>query len=142
MISYPISFHGVSEANSGMQNVWTVSSSNFETSCAVPKEFEGCGGTFSPEDFFLLSLQNCFIATFKVYAEYSKLNFDKLHVTSELIVDKNDNNKPVMKTLKLKIEITNPSDQRKADMLIKKTLDNGFILQSVNTEIIPEICIR
>ena len=139
MITYPISFHGESQAGQGIQNEWKVISSSFESNCSVPKEFEGCGKAFSPEDFFLLSLQNCFVATFKVYAQYSKLNFDSLNVTGELVVDKNEANKPVMKILKLKIEISNPSDKKKSDILVKKTLENGFILQSVKTEILTDV---
>jgi organic hydroperoxide reductase OsmC/OhrA len=138
MITYPVSFHGTSEATAGIQKEWKVSSSDFAVTCSVPREFEGSGSTFSPEDFFLLSLKNCFVATFKVYAEYSRLSFDLLKVTGELIVDKDENNKPVMKKLKLKIEISNPSDKKKADLLVKKTLENGFILQSVKTEVHSE----
>jgi organic hydroperoxide reductase OsmC/OhrA len=139
MITYPVSFYGISEAKPGIQNQWKVTSSNFESSCSVPMEFEGPGNTFSPEDFFLLSLKNCFIATFKVYAEHSRLNFDHLSVSAELIVDKNEFGKPAMKALKLKIVVTNPSETKKADLLIKKALSNGFILQSVKSEIISEI---
>lgn len=142
MITYPVSFHGIGSTTSGIQTEWKVSSSNFETSCSVPKEFEGPGSAFSPEDFFLLALKNCFIATFKVYAEYSRLNFESLNIIGELIVDKNEQEKPVMKALKLKIELTNASDQKKALLLIKKTLENGFILQSVKTEIITETFFR
>jgi organic hydroperoxide reductase OsmC/OhrA len=139
MVNYPVSFFGVSDATSGIKTSWDVKSSDFQSKCSVPTEFEGSGEAFSPEDFFLLSLQNCFVATFKVYAEYSRLQFDQLTVSCELIVDKNENQKPVMKALKIKIELQNPSDKKKADLLIKKTLENGFILQSVKTEIIPEV---
>lgn len=69
----------------------------------------------------------------------SKSNFEFLNVSGELIVDKNELNKPVMKILKLKIEITSASNKKKADLLIKKTLDNGFILQSVKTEVLTEV---
>lgn len=139
MIQYPVTFHGVSEAKAGIQNDWEVTSSGINTKCCVPREFEGSGNSLSPEDFFLLALQNCFVATFKVYAEYSKLDFHDLKVTSELIVDKNESHKPVMKIMKLMIELTGASDQKKAEILVKKTLENGFILQSVKTLIIPEI---
>lgn len=139
MISYPTSFYGTGEATSGIDKEWNVKSSEFSTKCSVPREFEGSGTAFSPEDFFLLSLQNCFIATFKVFAHYSKLNFDSLKVKAELIVDKDEKQKPVMKKLLMKIEFTNVSDQKKADILVKKTLENGFILQSVKTEITAEL---
>ena len=58
---------------------------------------------------------------------------------SELVVDKNENQKPVMKALKMKITVTAPSDERKVKFIVTKTLENGFILNSVKTEIIPEI---
>jgi hypothetical protein len=41
--------------------------------------------------------------------------------------------------MKLKIEIAAPSDKKRAELLVKKTLENGFILQSVKTEIITEV---
>jgi organic hydroperoxide reductase OsmC/OhrA len=139
MIVYPISFFGSGVATPGIQNHWGVKASNFDLTCSVPKEFEGSGEAPSPEDFYLLSLQNCFIATFKVYAAYSKLNYDRLTVISELIVDKDDSQRPVMKAVKLKIEISNSSNQKKAELLVQKTLENGFILQSVKTQLITEI---
>lgn len=141
MINYPISFFAESDAPQGMKTSWDVKSSDYEAVCSVPKEFEGDGGSFSPEDFFLLSLQNCFVATFKVYAEYSKLSFENLKVHGELIVDKDENQKPMMKTLHLKIELHNVSDVKKATLLTKKTIENGFILQSVKTEIKHELII-
>ena len=142
MINYPVSFFAESTAPSGLKTSWDVRSSDFEAVCSVPKEFEGNGGSFSPEDFFLLSLQNCFVATFKVYAEYPKLNFDRLDVHGELIVDKDDNQKPMMKIVNLKIAIHNVSDQKKAALLAKKTIENGFILQSVKTEIRHELILN
>lgn len=139
MITYPISFNGEVHAPQGMRTSWETSASNFKQICAVPKEFEGPGEALSPEDYFLLAIQNCFVATFKVYAEYSRLNFEKLSVFSELIVDKNQEAKPMMKTIKLNIQLHNSSDEKKAQLLITKTLENGFILQSVKTNIHPSI---
>jgi organic hydroperoxide reductase OsmC/OhrA len=142
VINYPISFFGSSIANAGIQSNWHVTASVFETKCSVPKEFEGSGDSFSPEDFFLLSLQNCFVATFKVYSHYSKLMFEEIKINSELIVDKDEKQKPVMRKIIFKIEVTNPSNQSKAETIINKVLENGFILQSVKTEIITEITYR
>jgi uncharacterized OsmC-like protein len=139
MISYPISFYGEGKADSGIKSHWSNLASDYKSDCCVPQEFEGAGGTFSPEDYFLMALQNCFIATFKVYSEYSKVTFGEIFVKSELIVDKNENQKPIMKALKMKIQITAPSDERKVKFIVAKTLENGFILNSVKTEIIPEI---
>lgn len=141
MIQYPITFKGGAEAGPGMADNWNVYASRFESTCCVPQEFEGEGGTFSPEDYFLLSLQNCFIATFKVFAQYSRLTFKNLEVAAELIVDKGENHKVVMKSLHLKINLSGVSDEKKTQMLVKKTLENGFILQSVKTEITHDLII-
>lgn len=139
MITYPLSFFSSASALSGIKNNWEIEASGNKAMCSVPVEFEGPGGAFSPEDFFLLAAQNCFIATFKVYAEYSKLSFESLEVKSELIVDKNEENKPVMKTVKFFINVAGVSDEKKANLLIKKTFENGFILQSVKSQLVHEV---
>jgi organic hydroperoxide reductase OsmC/OhrA len=139
MLSYPISFFGSSKATPGMETNWKTDASGNEISCAVPKEFDGSGIGMSPEDLYLLALQNCFLATFKVYAHYSKLTFKSVEVKSELVVDLDEAKKPCMRKILMRIDLTEASDLKKAQLLVKKALDNGFILQSVKTEIIPEI---
>jgi organic hydroperoxide reductase OsmC/OhrA len=138
MISYPLSFFGTGSGTPGMETNWETSSSGYEVTCAVPKEFEGGGLGMSPEDLYLLALQNCFLATFKVFAHYSKLDFKNVEVKSELIVDLNTEKKPIMKKVILRIDLTGATDLKKAQLLVKKALDNGFILQSVKTEIQAE----
>jgi organic hydroperoxide reductase OsmC/OhrA len=135
MINYPITFRGRAESLPGIKQNWTVQSEDFQAECSVPREFEGLGGTFTPEDFFLMAITNCFLATFKVFSEYSKLNFDKLIVESSLIVDKNEDQMVTMKSAHLNITLVNVSDQKKANLLVKKTIETGFILKSVKTDI-------
>ncbi|MDH4468244.1 MAG: OsmC family protein [Bacteriovoracaceae bacterium] len=140
MITYPISFFSESKMTPGIMLPWNTEASGIKTTCAVPKEFEGSSDGFSPEDFFALALQNCFMATFKVFAEHSKLEFKSVDVRAELVVDLDDTTKrPVMKQLKLSIDLSGASDETKAGRIIKKTLENGFILQSIKTQIIHEI---
>ncbi|MBL7665206.1 MAG: OsmC family protein [Bacteriovoracaceae bacterium] len=141
MISYPLSFSGNATSLEGIKTSWSCSASEHQINCAVPKEFDGSGDGLSPEDIYLLALQNCLIGTFKVYAHYSKLNFSKIEVKSELIVDLDENKKPCMKKIFFHIDILEASDSKKAQIILKKALDNGFILQSVKTEIIPVITI-
>ncbi len=139
MLKYPISFFGNASATPGMETNWSTFASNHEMTCAVPAEFEGAGQGLSPEDFYLSALQNCFLATFKVYAKYSNLNFTRIEAKCELIVDLDDSKKPCMKKILMHITLHQSSDLKKAQLLVKKALDNGFILQSVKTEIVPEI---
>lgn len=142
MISYPLYFNGESLAQPGIEQSWKTSSSKMSSSCAVPVEFEGGGGHFSPEDYFLMALQNCFIATFKVFAYYSKLQFSTLKAHATLTVDKNEGGQPVMKELVLKVHIEDAQDLKKAKLLVNKTLETGFILKSVKTTIVPEIYVN
>jgi len=139
MIRYPVHFTGGSSAGAGMKTAWQTIASGHELNCSVPQEFEGDGSNPSPEDYFLLAVQNCFVATFKVFAEYSKLSFTDLNVESQLEVDRNGEGKILMKSMVLKIEITGVSDEKKARLLVDKTLNTGFIIQSVKTEIRPQV---
>lgn len=139
MTNYPVSFFGLSSSSPGVAESWPTQASDFKLECSVPKEFDGAGLSLSPEDFYLLSLQNCFLATFKVYAHYSKLNFENIEVKSELVVDMNEAKKPCMRKILMHITLHKASDSKKAELLVKKALENGFILQSVKTEILPNV---
>jgi organic hydroperoxide reductase OsmC/OhrA len=132
MIQYPILFHGQASGVSGIKSNWKVSAKDYDSTCAVPVEFEGAGGAFTPEDFFLLAVENCFFATFKVFAEYSKLQYESIDVETTLTVDK-DSQQPIMKSCHLKINIKSTTDQRRATSLVKKAMEGGFILNSIKT---------
>ena len=141
MIQYPIQFFGQSDAGPGIQKSWSTEASGFAANCSVPKEFEGDGTFQSPEDFFLLAVQNCFIATFKVYAHYSKLTFNQVTVEGELEVNKTGAGNTVMKSISLKITLSGVSDEKKSRLLVDKTLAQGFIIQSVKSEIKSQLTI-
>jgi organic hydroperoxide reductase OsmC/OhrA len=133
MIQYPINFTAETFAKSGMQSNWKTQSQFEATSVSIPPEFMGPGGGLSPEDLFNHALVNCFVATFKVYAENSRLTFDDITVNSNLVVDLDDQKRPVMKDFFLKATIKNPSSVGKAMLLAKKASESGFILNSVKT---------
>ena len=121
---------------------WQTQSDGIITTVAIPAEFQGPGGGLSPEDLFAQALTNCFVATFKVYAENSKLSYEEVHVHSELKVDFNENKKPVMSECILKVRITNASSKEKAELLCRKTSESGFILNSVKTKLVFEFDIN
>lgn len=133
-MAYPLNFESVTQSECGITGVWSSRSGDFESSIAIPPEFAGPGGGLSPEDLFNHALTNCFVATFKVYAQNSKLTFDRIEAHSKLVVDLDDNRKPVMKALEVRVRIENPSDRDKALMLAQKASRSGFILNSVKTD--------
>ncbi len=133
MIRYPLEFAASAETANGMASTWLGQSGPAKLVCAVPTEFEGPGGGLSPEDLFAQALTNCFIASFKVFAHHSKLNFEKITTSSNLIVDLDENKKPVMKAFHLRAKIFSPSNKDRAALLAKKAFDSGFVINSVKT---------
>ncbi len=133
MIKYPVEFPSETESQNGIKANWITKSKFSESSISIPPEFSGPGGALSPEDLFNQALTNCFVATFKVYAENSKLSFENLKVSSNLIVDLDESRRPVMKEFVLNAEIVSPSNPEKALLLAKKASESGFILNSVKT---------
>lgn len=140
-IQYPMTFVAQSCAEPGMNRSWMVQSSEHQLKCAIPPEFEGSGGGLSPEDLFAQALTNCFVATFKVYAHHSRLVFQELLVHSNLIVDLDENKKPVMKKLILRAQIIGAENPEKAQMLATRAMKQGFILNSVKTELEYDISV-
>ena len=134
MITYPIAFNSRTEATCGMENNWKTISQFQDSYVSIPPEFAGPGGGLSPEDLFNQALTNCFVATFKVFAENSKLTFTNLLVDCELIVDLDERKKPVMKEFYLRAKSAGPSNPDKALLLAKKASETGFILNSVKTQ--------
>ena len=139
MIKYPISFFSQAESASGIQSVWHFESQNFTHACAIPPEFEGPGGALSPEDLFAQALTNCFIATFKVYAEKSKIEFGKVAASTELVADLDEGKKPVMKKCILHVNITGASSPERIRTVAEKAFSSGFILRSVKTEVVLDL---
>ena len=133
MAQYPVEFMADTVAPSGVQNNWTSTSSADRSSVSIPPEFKGPGGGLSPEDLFNQALANCFVATFKVFAENSKMTFDAVSVESRLVVDLDESGRPVMKDFYLHATIRSPSNRDRALLLAKKASASGFILNSVKT---------
>jgi organic hydroperoxide reductase OsmC/OhrA len=132
-MNFPMQFTASAVADSKIENNWSIRAGNFESECAVPREFSGGGGAFSPEDLFALALLNCFIGTFKVYAKNSKVDFSKIEGSASATLDKGESKTPIMKSLKLKIKIYGTDQKERAEALCRKAMQSGFLLNSVLT---------
>lgn len=133
MISYPMVFPVSAESKSGIESLWSSSAGPHSIEMAIPPEFQGKGGGFSPEDLYAMALSNCFIATFKVLAERSRLAFASVSVESKLIVDRGEGGKPWMARLEMDVKLTG-AEGEKALQLLKRTSESCMILNSVKTE--------
>jgi len=137
MITYPMTFKVSSKSHSGINSLWSTEalampSSNIQM--AIPPEFEGPGNGYSPEDLYAIALQNCFIATFKVFAEKSKLQFDTIQVESDLIVDRDEKGRPWMAKIKMQATLIGSTNTENAKRILEKTSQSCMILNSVKTE--------
>jgi organic hydroperoxide reductase OsmC/OhrA len=139
MIQYPLVFKVSSHGASGIANPWQTSvpaGTGGETTlpAAIPPEFSGPGGGYSPEDFYALALINCFVATFKVIAERSKLEYRDLRASGTLTVDRDEKGSPWMSRFLLEVELGGAADTERAGRLLEKASQSCLVLNSVRTE--------
>jgi organic hydroperoxide reductase OsmC/OhrA len=131
----PLQFDCKTSASGDFSHAWSSQAPIESVNVSIPQEFGGHGGGFSPEDLFQMALCNCFLATFKVYAQNSKLTFEKIEIKSQLIVDKEGKTpQPVMKSFTAQVKIYGASNVDRARLLAEKAISSGFILNSVKTE--------
>jgi organic hydroperoxide reductase OsmC/OhrA len=134
MIQYPLKFSVRSESPSGIQSRWSTESQDAgKITCAIPESFGGPGKGASPEDFFAFAVANCFIATFKVIAEKSKLEYQSLTIDSELTVDRDAQGAPWMASQHLVVTLQSPSDRERAERILTKTSQSCIVLNSIKT---------
>ncbi len=138
MSAFPKTFHVKSQGLYGVEEKWINSLVDKECTpleMAIPPEFEGPGGTYSPEDLYALSLMNCYLATFKYIAQKSKLNFESIHGEALLYVDKGDSLAPWMEKIEINIILNGVTQKERAIALMEKTKSHCMILNSVKTAI-------
>lgn len=102
---------------------------------AIPIEFGGVGGTYSPEDLYALSLMNCYFATFKYIAEKSKLEYDSIKGDAILNVDQGDRKSLWMESILIRIKLLGCTNKDRALMMMEKTKTQCMIINSVSTKV-------
>ena len=138
MIQYPLKFRFTAQGTSGIQQVWSTNTQDASSmTCAIPPEFDGPGGGYSPEDFFGLAVMNCFVATFKVIAERSKLSFLEVKAQAELIVDRDAQGAPWMSAMNVQINLRLQPGQEhsRARHLLEKTAASCLVARSIKTDV-------
>lgn len=134
MNQYPINFEVNGKAKSGVLDQWSCKANDINSSLAIPSSFGGSNNGLSPEDLYCMALLNCFVGTFKVYAQNSKLNYDEMKFSAKLSVDQDEHKKIIMKEFDAQVEIIGVDNKDKAMLLAKKAASSGFILNSVKTQ--------
>lgn len=121
MVKFPMKFEVQASASSGVSAQWTSQTDLLPPiPTAIPPEFMGPGGGYSPEDLFALAVLNCIIATFKVYCEKGKITFHTIQGKAHLTVDKLPSEPGFgMTQVDISLDVTNASDIDQT----KKTLE-------------------
>jgi organic hydroperoxide reductase OsmC/OhrA len=119
----------------GIQTHWVSKAHNLpEISCAIPQEFRGPGGGYSPEDFLGLAALNCLIATFKVYAEMSTLSFEEISGQATVVVDRPKGKPLGITQLHILLKVKHPSDKDKALQLFEESKKTCLVTNALHVE--------
>lgn len=138
MSAYPKTFSVSSVGSSGVNTLWENSLVDKECApiaMAIPPEFEGPGGTYSPEDLYAMSLMNCYLATFKYIAEKSKLVYETIEGSATLFVNPGLDKTPWMERVNIKISLTGAAIPERAISILNKTKSHCMIINSVKTKV-------
>ena len=134
MSHYPLSFKANSSSENGISTLWNTVSGNETLKVSIPPEFNGPGGGFSPEDFYVLAACNCFVATFKVIAQNSKLEFEKIKAVVDCQIDKNEKGSPEIKKILFSISLQGVQEEDKARRLLEKTSQVCIVINSLKPD--------
>lgn len=135
MIKFPMKFEVMATAGSGIGNGWIAQSDQLPPiPSAIPPEFMGPGGGYSPEDLFALSVLNCIIATYKVYCEKSSVIFQELKGRAVLTVDKQPAEMSFyMSHIEFFLDISGCSNPDKGRQLLDKAIKDCAVSNSIKS---------
>jgi len=135
MIKYPLFFEVCADSESGVNTLFEAKAFDFpEITCAIPTEFKGPGGGYSPEELFSLAVLTCLIATFKVFAEKSKLQYSNIRASGKLTIDRNAQGMPELKKLAITLTLSGVQDQEKAKTLLTESEKYCLVSNAIKTE--------
>lgn len=118
MIKYPLFFEAHVNSEQEAPTFEAKAENLPPIACAVPKEFGGPGGGYSPEDLFILATVSCLIATFRVFAKKANFSYGGISGHAKLTIDRNGEGIPAFQKLDMTFTLTGVEDQEKAKALI------------------------
>lgn len=136
MIKYPLYFKASASAHSGISSTWLTQAHNLApVVCAIPIEFQGPGTGYSPEDLLCMAVINCFIATFKVFAQKSCLEFEAIDAEATLEIGRDSSGKVKVTQIKLSIELKKANDIEKAKLILNEAQKNCLMANALNVAV-------
>jgi organic hydroperoxide reductase OsmC/OhrA len=135
MKKFPMKFEVEAQATSGIGSLWTAHVGQLmPITCAIPCEFSGPGGGYTPEDLFALAILNCILATFKVYCERNNNTFTEAKSKAILTLDRNHTeNALAMTHADIFIDVKGASNVEKVRHLLDKAVKDCAVSNSIKT---------
>lgn len=132
-MQFPMKFEVEATASCKVGDPWECQSHALPpVKAAIPPEFMGPGGGYSPEDFFAFAVVNCIIATYKVYVEKAGVTFEQVQGKANLTVDL-VGGALKMATIDIFIHVEKASDIEKAKTLLDKAAADCAISNSIQS---------
>ena len=102
---------------------------------AAPKEFDGPGDRWSPEDLLVASVASCLILTFRAIAAASKLEWSELSCAVEGVLEMVDRKTQFTEIhINASLKIKSQENEEKARQIIEKAEKNCLITNSLTSE--------
>lgn len=129
MYELPATFSA--DASDSQENdTWNTSSTK-EFRVGIPPVFGGSQDITSPEDFFALSIVNCYVATFRTVASRSDFTYQNISATCELVVDKHQGQ---LKITEIRLDVTIETEDTQRVKHIAQVAEKHCIIHNAIAE--------
>jgi organic hydroperoxide reductase OsmC/OhrA len=129
MVEYSEDYHARAESTD-LGDSWTANSRG-EFEIGITPEFGGEFDGPAPENYYAVTLTNCFVATLKVIADNSNQAYKKVVADGTLKLRPKDGS-TVVDSFDLNVEFHVDSPTSRTESILKMTQKNCFILNSVD----------
>lgn len=104
---------------------------------AGPKQFDGPGDAWSPEDLLLAAVSSCFLLTLRAVARASGLEFISLDCNCDGVVDKQDRTLRFTQiNLRAHLVVRDEADREKALRVLEKSESSCLVSASLSTPVL------
>jgi peroxiredoxin-like protein len=102
---------------------------------AVPPEFGGESGYWTPEHLLLAAVASCYVATFRGMSEKSHLEFESIQIKVEGVIEKKDGYLCFTRlTLHPQATIYHETDQERTRLILEKAERGCLIMRSLEAQ--------
>jgi organic hydroperoxide reductase OsmC/OhrA len=107
-----------------------------ELRSAPPKDFDGPGDAWSPEQFLLAAVETCFLFTFRGVAQASKFDYLSLDLSGSGTVDRKEGATRFTEiVLRLRLILPNGANPERAKRMIEKGKNACLVTASLSVPI-------